>query len=90
MEVEHSQYPGLTIFILLVLSIPKTIDTIAVSDDVALNFTYYTPSGTLETGTTPWEIASSFIPVATVYWDGSAGLLGDERHGLVMDGATHD
>jgi hypothetical protein len=28
--------------------------------------------------------------LATVYWNGTAGLIGDERHGILMDGSTHE
>lgn len=29
------------------------------------------------------------VVVVSIYWDGTHGLVGEERHGIVMDGATH-
>ena len=30
------------------------------------------------------------MQIATVYWNGTSGIIGDERHGLTMDGMTHE
>jgi len=39
---------------------------------------------------TPWPFQTGDVPVCTIYWDGTTGITGDERHGIIMDGATHE
>jgi hypothetical protein len=52
---------------------------------------YYDPT-TLAMSTTvgSWDIESAAVPIATVYWDGTRGIVGDERHGIQMDGKTQE
>jgi hypothetical protein len=38
---------------------------------------------------TPWSFNASQVFIAIVYWDGTNGSVGEERHGLTMDWATH-
>lgn len=55
-----------------------------------LYFVYYDQTGTLTHSTT---FPGFFLPlVASVYWNAatSKGLVSDERHGIAMDGATHE
>jgi hypothetical protein len=72
----------------------KTHDTIAIPDVTGLYYVYYSTAGVLTCSVvnTPWDIKSANVPVATVYWnaDLDEGLLGDERHGIQMDGMTHE
>jgi len=68
----------------------KNTETIEVPNVNGLHYIYYTNSGTvLETSTTEWAIIGPNVPIATVYWNGTTGLIGDERHGYIMDGMTH-
>jgi len=52
----------------------------------------YFSAGTLTaTKTTSWDIGGADVcPVAVLYFNGTAGRICDERHGTVMDAATHD
>ncbi len=71
----------------------KTTDSIAITDATGLYYIYYNTSAVL-TASTVWP--GFAVPhVATVYWNtdvGSpgSGLLADERHGIIMDSATHE
>lgn len=58
--------------------------------DVAgqINYVYFDDTGTLQNSTTFPDMGANAL-VATVYWNGFTALLGEERHGLTMDWATH-
>lgn len=72
----------------------KTHDTVAIPDVTGLYYVYYSTAGVLtcSAANTAWDIKSAAIPVATVYWnaDLDEGIVGDERHGIQMDGMTHE
>jgi hypothetical protein len=72
----------------------KTHDTVAIPDESGLYYIYYSTVGVLTCSeiNAAWDIKSANIPVATVYWNANLdeGLLGDERHGIQMDGKTHE
>lgn len=72
----------------------KTHDTVSIPDVTGLYYVYYSTAGVLTCSVvnTAWDIKSANVPVATVYWnaDLDEGLLGDERHGIQMDGMTHE
>lgn len=56
------------------------------------NYIYFdgTDGRTLATSLTPWgNNFANNIQVATVFWNGTIGLIGKERHGITMDSATH-
>ena len=56
------------------------------------NYIYFDGSdgSTLTQSIQPWgNDFLNVVQVATVFWNGSNGLIGKERHGLEMDGATH-
>lgn len=44
----------------------------------------------ISTTTDTWDIESANVPIATVYWGGTRGVVGDERHGIQMDGKTQE
>jgi hypothetical protein len=68
----------------------KGVDEVVSIDDVAgLWFIYYDANGILTASQTVWSIFNT-VQVATIYWNGSEGMIGDERHGLKMDRSTHD
>ncbi len=54
-----------------------------------LNFIYFDSAGTLQQSVSAWDL-SIHVPVATVYWNGSEGVIGEERHGIGMDYSTHE
>jgi hypothetical protein len=57
------------------------------------NYIYYAVgTGILSQTQTAWDFLSGNTPVATIFLGAKAGtpLVSDERHGIVMDGATHE
>lgn len=75
------------------LKYTSTGDTITVTDVEGTHFIYYDTDGVLKQVTTfQSDIIFRKAYVAELYWDTSEQRiihLGDERHGLVMDGKTH-
>jgi hypothetical protein len=70
----------------------RSTATTSISNASGNHFIYYNSAGVLTESTTAWDIAAAIaVPVATVYWNGttSSAYLGDERHGITMDGMTH-
>jgi hypothetical protein len=72
----------------------NTAQEIQISDDEGIFFFYFEEDGTL-TYSTVFDISiiTTKIFTSTIYWDKDdqeAILLGDERHGITMDGATHE
>jgi hypothetical protein len=66
-------------------------ETVTLPNTTALYFISYDVSGVLQFSTTKYDLSSQ-APVSLVYWNATAGyatLFGEERHGLVMDWATH-
>jgi hypothetical protein len=61
---------------------------VAITNTVGLWFIYYDDAGVLTASQELWDL-SSYVPIATVYWNGTNGVVGDERHGCTMDWATH-
>jgi len=71
----------------------STGDSAAITDTEGLWYIYYNDSGVL-TATQTWDIDFIYSQalVAIVYWDAAnntAIYVGDERHGIKMDGHTH-
>ena len=67
----------------------KTTASITIDDATGMNWVYYNASGVLSQAT---SIPSFALPlIATVYYNTvtDKGLLGEERHGIKMDGDTH-
>lgn len=62
----------------------------AIADTAGMHYVYFDTAGVMQEAVLPWDIASAIVPVACVYWDGAAGILMDERHGIQMDGRTHE
>lgn len=69
----------------------KTTASLALSPtNTGMYFYYYNASGTLTVSQT---FPGFYVPlIASVYYNATSGsyILGDERHGVTMDGATHD
>ena len=72
----------------------KTAQSIQIPDEENLYFFYFNTDGTLGYSTTfDVSIIQEKIFVSTAYWDATNSkqiLLSDERHGITMDGATHE
>jgi hypothetical protein len=66
---------------------------IVIPDTEGLHFIYFDCDGNLQSTTTfSISLILSEALVAVIYWDATnneAILIGEERHGLTMDGATH-
>jgi len=59
----------------------KPASSVVIADTVGTHFVYFSAStGELTVSTAPWDITSTDAPVVTIYWDGAAGWLGEERH----------
>lgn len=68
----------------------KTTASKQIANTTGLHWIYYNALGTLSEST---AFPGFFLPiVATVYWNAttSRGAAADERHGIAMDGATHE
>jgi hypothetical protein len=68
----------------------KTTVSKTIADTTGLHWIYYNTSGVISESTIQPGFAVPLI--ATVYWNTTTdkGLLADERHGIVMDWATHE
>lgn len=79
-----------TFYINGVLYTKTTLQTVTISNSTGVHYIYYDATATLTENTT---FPGFSLPlVATVYWNAttSTGIIGEERHGIVMDGATHN
>lgn len=65
--------------------------TVTLDDTTGLWSIYFDASGVLQKTSGTWNLDGGIVPVQTVYWNSALadGRLGEERHGLVMDWATH-
>jgi len=71
--------------------IKTSTENVTITDTEGLWYIYYDES-TLSSSQTPWEFDEAVTFTAIIYWDSTnkkAILFGEERHGLVMDWATH-
>jgi len=71
--------------------VTKTAENIVISNVSGTHFIYYVKStDVLTESTVAWDL-ELHIPVATVYWNtvDNHGYMSEERHGFVMDWATH-
>ncbi len=70
----------------------SSADSIVIADTEGLHFIYYEGTTLKETTTFSPNLITLYALVAVVYWDATnneAVYVGDERHGNVMDSATH-
>lgn len=68
----------------------KTFDTITITNSVGMHYIYYSTTGVITTGTAAWDITGKAAPIATVYWDGSKGMLAEELHNAERDRFMHN
>lgn len=69
-----------------------TTQTVQISDVSGGHFIYFDSTGTLVESTTPWDFEEEVVFTALVLWDSVHQehlCLGEERHSVVMDWATH-
>lgn len=66
----------------------KNTESVVIANTYGLWYIYYAANGTLTASQTPWTYGVH-CHIATVYWNSANGLIGDERHGVVMDWDTH-
>ena len=68
-------------------------ENIVIPNTSGMHFIYYAGgSCTLTTSMSPWSL-EDVAPIALIYWNAVQGknvLFGEERHGIVMDWATHE
>lgn len=70
----------------------SSAQNVVIPNTTGLHFIYFDASGTLISSLTPWTFGDGLVFVATVYWNSGVPtqyILGEERHGLVMDWRTH-
>ena len=67
----------------------KGVSTVDITNTKGTWYIAFNTSGSLEASQIPWNFVDGKVAVATLYWNGVEGLLGDERHGIIMDGMTH-
>ncbi len=69
----------------------KDTESVQIDSAAGLYFIYYDKDNlNLSYSSSPWNITDGTVQIATVYWNGTNGIIGDERHGLTMDGMTHE
>lgn len=82
-----------TVYVQAVNYVKIAAETIQIGAVEGLHYIYFDETGTLASTTTFIEaINTRFAYVASLYWDAtnSIGELYEERHGIQMDGETHD
>lgn len=70
----------------------SSAQNVVIPNTTGLHFIYFDAAGTLVSSLTPWTLGTGLVLVATVYWNTAVPtqyILGEERHGLVMDWRTH-
>lgn len=74
---------------IVTVSAPES--TLAHANTTGVYFLYYDESGTLNFTSTMWNFTVGHVPIAYVYYNSAKvqGVLFDERHGCIMDQATH-
>lgn len=66
-----------------------TAKTTTIASTVGLHYIYFDTAGALQNTMSMWDIASANVPVAIVFWNGTAGAVCDERHHYMRNGITH-
>ena len=73
-------------------NVPHTFSSpqaITISASVGLHFIWFDVTGTLVDSLVAFDMSAPIALVSTIYWNGTNGLLNEERHGMVMDWADH-
>jgi hypothetical protein len=69
----------------------KSTEIITIANTIGQHFIYYDKDTQVlseNTASANWRSNDGSIQIATVHWDGTTGVIGEERHGVVMDGMT--
>lgn len=67
-------------------------DSVVISDTTGTHYVYFENDVLTTTTTYSFDIIVSKVKVSIIYWDSAASkaiYVGDERHGMTMDGFTH-
>jgi len=66
-------------------------DTVTISDVEGLHFIYFDDDTLTETTTFNEELITVHTLISILYWDAvnKVSIIGEERHGAIMDSATH-
>ncbi len=69
----------------------KNTELVQITNTAGLWYIYYNAAGTLTASQVEWSYTDGSVHIATVDWNTttSEGIMSDERHGMIMDGATH-
>jgi len=66
----------------------KPTTTITITNTIGTHYIYYNSSGVLSFSN---AFPGFYVPlVAIIYWDGTKGVLAEERHGINMPGSVHE
>lgn len=66
--------------------------TVVIPDTEGIHFIYFNGATLITSTSFSYDILKKYAFVSSIYWDATnnvAVLIGDERHGLTLDGATH-
>jgi hypothetical protein len=69
-----------------------TAQTVVIPDTEGIHFIYFNGATLTTTTTFSYDILKLYAFVSSIYWDATnnvAVIIGDERHGVTLDGATH-
>jgi len=73
------------------LQITKGVaEDFAIANDLTEHYAYFDTAGAPQVNLLPWDITSDNVPVATVYRDGAAYAIRDERHGYRRNRNWHE
>lgn len=67
-------------------------ESVVIPNTTGIHFVYYNGTSLASTAVFSVALVTSYALVAAIYWNATEGYsvyLGDERHGVTMDGATH-
>lgn len=67
----------------------KTAQTTTIPNTKGLHYIFFDNTGTLQNSLSAWSITGDGVPVATIYWNGTAGAIGDERHSAARNATWH-
>ena len=70
----------------------RVSDSVNITDTEGLWFIYYNNNGIITASQSSWDVLTE-LPIAMIYWDAASNIaiiFGEERHGTIMDGQTHE
>ena len=67
----------------------STAQNVIIGVGTGLWYIWFDNTGALNASQTAFDFSTPIAMVATIYWNGTTGLLNEERHGMVLDWADH-